>query len=52
MNKNKIITLLRLFTMSMMVMAQGSEKLVSNQILNQKVVDEGGSGIFNAVALE
>lgn len=52
MNKNKIITLLGLFAMSMMVMAQGSEKLVSNQILNQKVVDEGGSGMFNAVALE
>ena len=52
MNKNKIITLLGLFAMSMMVMAQGSEKLVSNQILNQKVVDEGDSGMFNAVALE
>ena len=52
MNKKRFITLLSLFAVAMMVVAQGGDKLVSKQILKQKIVDEGGSGMFKAVAVK
>ena len=48
MNKKRFITLLSLFSVALMVLAQGRDKLVSNQILMQKVIDEGGNGMFKA----
>ena len=46
MKKNTLTTIL--LSVALTATAQGSDKLVSNQILMQKVIDEGGNGMFKA----
>ena len=52
MNKKKIFSLLGMLMMATTAMAQEGSTPTSNQIVKQKVVDNGGSGMFKAVAVK
>lgn len=52
MNKKKTFSLLSLLMMAIAAIAQDSSTLISNQIIKQKIVDNGGSGVFKAIAVK
>lgn len=52
MNKKKTFSLLSLLMMAIAAIAQDSSTLISNQIIKHKIVDNGGSGVFKAIAVK
>ena len=48
----KTLATLGLVLMTLSVSAQSNDTLISKQILKQKIVDGGGSGMFKAVAVK
>ena len=48
----KTLALVGMLAMTLSMSAQESDTLISNQILKQKIVDDGGSGMFKAVAVK
>ena len=48
----KTLALVGMLAVALSMPAQNSDTLISKQILKQKVVDDGGSGMFKAIAVK